>query len=258
MPTSPIVVRVPAPRAPKELPAHAAQKSSAQPQLRRYVTNALTRDGSIVESRHVAPALPVFEDAFCAFSRGSLVETVSGPMAIEDLLPGDKIVTADGFEQPIIWIGRTTVVPGQPLANRRRLPLTRIMTDSFGVARPNACLITGPAARLLNTPPHLRGVGADAKMLTPTAEFIDGVNVVETAPPTPVELFHICLPRHAAIRVGGLEFESYHPGPNAARSIGHAMRDVFLKLFPHANYLTSFGPIAYPRAGDGPIYAVGA
>jgi hypothetical protein len=61
-------------------------------------------------------------------------------------------------------------------------------------------------------------------------------------------MFHLCLPRHAIIRVGGLEFESYHPGPNAARMISHAMRSVFLNLFAHADSIGDFGPMAHPWA----------
>lgn len=260
MPLSPIVVRVPSAR---PVPAtrvpttslHTDPHAERRPQLRRYFTTALQPGGQIVENRHIAPALPVFEQAFCAFSRGSLVETNEGHLAIEDLMPGDKVVTTNGQAQTVIWIGRTTIVPGQEIDGRRRMPLTRITTDAFGVARPSACLIAGPAARLLYTPTHLRAVNGDAKMLTPTSEFIDGVTVAETAPPNPVELFHICLARHSVIRVGGLEFESFHPGNNAARKISHAMRDVFLNLFPHANYLTSFGPLVYPRSDDNNVHA---
>ena len=62
-----------------------------KPQLRRYEVSSLLPNGGIAETRHIAPALPIFEDAFCAFTRGSLVETTQGPIAVEDLLPGDNI-----------------------------------------------------------------------------------------------------------------------------------------------------------------------
>ena len=236
----------------------AAWRAQKRPQLRRYEVSALLTNGNIAETRHIAPALPLFEDAFCAFSRGSLVDTALGPIAIEDLLPGDRVLTIDGAEEPVLWKGSTTLVPGRPGPNGRNLRLTRIMADSFGMQRPLSYVLAGPAARLLNTPDHLRATAGGAQMLTPVQEFIDGMNVIETAPPTAVELFHICLPRHAAIRVGGLAFETYHPGANAARMISHAMRSLFLNLFAHADNLADFGPLAYPRAGDGQIDALSA
>ncbi|MEM9551395.1 MAG: Hint domain-containing protein [Pseudomonadota bacterium] len=226
-------------------------------QLRRYEVAALDREGNIVETRHVAPAISLFEGAFCAFARGSVVETDSGPMAIEDLMPGDRLPTVDGPSLPVTWIGRTVVNPGQNRGTRR-LPLTRIMSESLGPARPASCLIAGPAARVLATPYHLRALSGGAPMLTPVAEFVDGVNIIETAPPSPIELFHLCLSQHAVIRVGGIEFETYHPGPNASRITSHQMRDLFLEMFPRISYFSEFGAVAHPRAGDGPVHAKGA
>ena len=85
-----------------------------RPQLRRYEVSSLLPNGDIAETRHIAPALPVFEDAFCAFSRGSMVETEYGPVAIEDLLPGDNLIVEDGTVLPVLWKGSTMVVPGRP------------------------------------------------------------------------------------------------------------------------------------------------
>lgn len=229
----------------------AALRAKAKPQLRRYNVSSLLPNGNVSETRHIAPAMPLFEDAFCAFSRGSMIETAIGPIAVEDLLPGDCVLTSDGSSQPVIWKGSTTLVPGRPGPQGRNLHLTRIMADSFGMQRPSSYVIAGPSARLLYTPSHLRSVSGGTKMLTPVQQFVDGMNVIETAPPTPVELFHLCLPTHAVIRIGGLEFETYHPGENAARMISHAMRAVYLNLFAHANHLGDFGTLAYPRAGDG-------
>lgn len=227
------------------------ERNQSKPQLRRYEVSSLLPNGDIAETRHIAPALPIFEDAFCAFTRGSMVETEFGPVSIEDLLPGDRILTGDGASEPLIWKGSTTLVPGRPGPQGRNLRLTRIMADSFGMQRPMSCVISGPSARILHTPDHLRAVSGGQQTLTPVQEFQDGMNVIETAPPTAVDLFHICLPRHAVIRVSGLEFETYHPGINAARNISHAMRGVYLGLFPHISQLCDFGDTAYARADDG-------
>jgi len=236
----------------------AAWRSQKRPQLRRYEISALLENGNIAQTRQIAPALPLFEDAFCAFSRGSLIDTENGPVAIEDLMPGDRVMTTDDQYETLLWKGSTTLVPGRPGPSGRNLRLTRFMADAFGMQRPLSYVLAGPSARLLNTPNHLRSLVGNTRMLTPVQEFIDGSNVIETAPPTAVELFHICLPRHAVIRVGGLEFETYHPGINAARTISHAMRSLYLNLFAHVDYLTDFGPLAYPRAGEGQIDAMSA
>lgn len=216
----------------------------SRPQLRRYRIRTVHANGDIKETFQLAPATPVFEEAFSAFARGSVVETEYGQMAIEDLQPGDKVLTSDGAMRPVRWIGSTIYVPGHESHKARDLHLTRIMTDSFGLARPSSCVLTGPAARLLH------GAANDEAMLTPIQDFIDNNSIIATAPPAAVELFHFCLDRHAIIKVGGLEFETFHPGPEAARRLGPSFRPLFLDLFPHIGGLEDFGPLAHARAAS--------
>lgn len=234
----------------------ATLRASNRPQLRRYEVASLLPNGNIADTRHIAPALPLFEDAFCAFSRGSLVGTENGPVAVEDLLPGDRILTQDGSAQTLMWKGSTSLLPGRSDARGRNHKLTSFMADSFGMQKPMSCVIAGPSARILRTPPHLRAIAGQTPLLTPVQEFHDGMNIVESAPPTPVEMFHLCLENHAVIKIGGLEFETYHPGARALQLISHAMRTLYLNMFSHVDQPSDFGPLAHARAGDGQVDAL--
>ena len=79
---------------------------------------------------------------------------------------------------------------------------------------------------------------------------MDGTNIIEISPPTPVQLFHICLKRHSVVCVNGLEVETYHPGQNVLRNIPLHTRDKLLSLFPHITKLEDFGPLNYRRAAQ--------
>ncbi|WP_299556012.1 Hint domain-containing protein [uncultured Tateyamaria sp.] len=215
--------------------------------LRTFEVAALRADGSRSIATFKAPALPLFEAAFSAFARGVVLSSPNGGIAIEDLQPGDWLNTSSGDPAQVIWIGSSSFVPSD---TGRRIPLIRIMADSFGQHRPSSFITVGPGARLLQTPPHLRGTTGGGALLTPASEFVDNVNVIEVVPPTPIRLFHICLTRHAAVDVGGIEAETFHPGMNAARQATFAQRDLFLSMFPHIAHVTDFGPLAHPRAPE--------
>ena len=64
-----------------------------KPLMRKYEIAHLTPTNEIHEARRLAPAMAAFEDAFAAIGRGAIVQTETGPCAIEDLLPGDRIHT---------------------------------------------------------------------------------------------------------------------------------------------------------------------
>ena len=216
---------------------------------RSYEVAALRTDGSLLISSGKIPAVPLFESAFSAFARGTLIATPQGEVAVEDLQPGDRISTEEGKAAKVVWIGSSSFVPADA---GRRMPLVRIMPDSFGQGRPGSFLTVGPAARLLHTPHHLRAAFGERRMLTPVHEFIDGVNVIKVVPPTPIRLFHICLDRHALIRAGGMAMESFYPDLDAMEGLSRGLCDRFIGLFPHISRLEDFGAPVQARAPDAP------
>ena len=215
--------------------------------LRSVEITSLRPDGSFETVQDRVLATPLFENAFSAFARGTVVSTPDGDIAVEDLLPGDMVNTSTGEPAKLLWVGSTRLVPAEM---GKRMPLVRVMSDTFGQGRPSSFLTLGPSARILHTPHHLRSEAGEKRLLTPVREFLDGVNVIEVVPPTPVRLYHFCLDRHAAVRAGGVEIETFHPGAHATRNLTPVMRDRFLGLFPHINHITDFGPLAHPRAPE--------
>lgn len=229
------------------MPSSDSQTAPAHLPKRNYEVAALREDTSLFIGQSSAPAIPLFENAFSAFTHGSLVHTTSGFVAVEDLQPGDMVHTAAGDPAELVWIGTSTFAPADA---GKRTPLIRIMPDALGQSRPERSLTVGPGARILHTPPALRALADGKQLLTPARKLVDGVNVIEIAPPTPTRLFHICLSRHAVINVDGIEMETFHPGAAAPRDVSHSLRDRFLSLFPRISHVSDFGPLAHPRAPD--------
>jgi hypothetical protein len=190
------------------------------------------------------PALPLLAAAHAAFARGALVATPRGPVAVEDLAPGDMIAPAAGGAVPVLWIGSVTI---RPDASGEGAPLTRVLADAFGMGRPLVDLVAGPGARLLTRPRRLRArIGADG-VLSPVHAMADGVHAIRMVSRQPVTFYHLALRRHAVIVVNGLETESFHPGSGFERGFdGETLRQV-MSAFPHLGAPCDFGPLAQMR-----------
>lgn len=212
---------------------------------RKYQSLWQTADGQQRETEQSAPALPLFDAAHSAFARGTLINTLQGPVAVEDLLPGDAVMTAAHGALPVLWIGSMTLSPDPngPACAR----LTRIMSDAFGMGRPMMDFMAGPGARILTRPRNLRGVSGSDQVLTPAHALADGQHAFTITPPCPVTLYHLCLRRHSVITANGLEVESFHPGANFERQLGQNMLIRFLSFFPHIREPHQFGPVCHLR-----------
>ncbi|MBU2959846.1 Hint domain-containing protein [Citreicella sp. C3M06] len=223
--------------------------------MRKYEATALLPDLSIVHKAHVAPALALFEDATTAFARGTLLPTVRGPVAIEDLLPGDYLQTSEGT-QPVLWIGSTTYVPGIDDDVSTLARLARITADAFGPSRPMSDVLVGPAARMVLRRDRLRALIGQDRVLVPVLEFADGERIVQITPAGAVQMYHLMVPRHGTLRVGGIEMESYHPGKAIAKPLPDALRGLFLGMFPNIGVMQDFGDLSMTRTTRAAIDAL--
>jgi hypothetical protein len=224
----------------------------AQPDGRPRCDSSLSRgieaasllpDGSVDVRKHTVPDHPLFLEAAGAIARGTLLRTTAGPVAVEDLMPGDALCCAGGRSEQVLWIGSTLVAGGaQPTPS-----LTRVMPEAFGLGRPAADVLAGPAARILHARPELMPLTGAAEVLTPLADFRDGETVIQVTPPSSVRVYHILLARHCAFDAGGLAVESFHPGLRTADILDPGLRARFLSLFPHLTSFAGFGALAWPR-----------
>lgn len=226
-------------------PAQSAPKTLGM--TRRYEVTWIDDDGNVDDFLRVAPAMPIFEQAFSAFAHGAVINTAEGPVAVEDLVPGMMIETASGEHQQLRWVGAMTMIPGAPVADEGSQRLYRVTADALGFGRPTTDVTFGPAARILNRDPVIRQALGSEAALAPVTSFEDGVGVVALTPVSPVRVYHLALDGHHVIRAGGIDVETYHPGPDAHYSMSTELRDVFMSLFPHMSSLQGFGRVLWPR-----------
>ncbi len=214
-----------------------------QPLMRKFEVAHLRADNTDHFLSFLAPALPMFEQAFAGVARGTLVSTELGPMAVEDLIPGDRIQTEDDGFQTLLWRGSTEYVPNSDPETTLLTDLTRVSADAFGLGRPMPDLLLGPGAGLWRNHPGL-GQG-----LIMAPDLQNGETVFSVTPPTPVRLYHLGFRRQHILRVNGLEITSYHPGNGIEMSLSVEMLQLFTGLFPHLDRLSDFGNQRYFAPG---------
>lgn len=216
--------------------------------MRKVEIAWLSPADTVEEASRLVPALPVFEEAFAAFARGTLFSTSRGLVAVEDIWPGIEVRVAGGAMRRLLWRGSTTVVPaGSGRVDPAMTRLTRVLADALGIARPIQDLLLGPHARMVRRGAAVRALTGGEAALVPAADLADGVSVIQVSPPSPVPVFHLGFDRHERLEAHGVEVESQHPGSLQAQSLPAEVLDLWLSCFPHRRALADWGVPALPR-----------
>jgi len=233
-------------------PAHAAALKRWQ-EMRRATPRRAARiawiddAGELHDQTLAVPLDMVFEEACAAFARGTLIMTGAGPVAVEDLLPGDMIETRDNGLRPLRWIGSVTVSTSDEAFEAGAGSL-RLMPGALGEGHPSQDLVLHHRARILLRHANCRTIFGLRSALAPARAFADGETIVRLRPAAPVEFFNIALDSHQIVHANGLEVESYHPGALVTDPEAGDERRILGKLFPHlGGRLEYFGPLCRPR-----------
>jgi hypothetical protein len=174
----------------------------------------LTQDYTIAGSNVVA-----------CFAQGTQIATEAGQRAVEDLVVGDRVKTASGDLQAIVWIGHRLIDcrrHARPAAVR---PI-RIQVHAFGRAQ--------PARDLFVSPDH--AVFAEG-VLIPVKHLVNGTTVRQV-PAQSVTYFHVELEEHDVILAEGLACESYLDTGDRAAFKGGAATELHPKWGSEARDVT--------------------
>ena len=219
----------------------------SRPLMRRYEIAHLTPSIGIENVTRLAPAIKVFEDCFGVFGRGAILQTARGPTTVEDLLPGDQVMTSSNGLQTVAWKGSMTLVPNYGDARPESCSMTRIPAESFDLGRPTHDLVLGPAARILHKKTGIRTLtGSDAAFI-PAADFVDQSQFISLKPASPVNVYQIGFESHECVSVNGIEVESLHPGALHTLNLSPEYHQLLLSLFPHKVAFGDFGSLIHPR-----------
>ncbi len=170
------------------------------------------------------------ENVIPCFTPGTMITCETGERRVEDLRPGDRVLTRDHGLQPLRWAGRKELGPAD-LATDPKLQPVLIRAGTLGpglpardmkVSRQHRMLMTGPRAELL--------FGSDEVLVQ--AEHLTHLPGVTHATDARVSYVHLLFDRHEVVLSDGTWSESFQPGDRTLAGMDGAARNELFQLFP--------------------------
>ncbi|WP_298434522.1 Hint domain-containing protein [uncultured Jannaschia sp.] len=192
------------------------------------------------DRRHL-PDTPEVTGAVASLARGAMLKGTDGPIAVEDLMPGDEVSTQDGETVRIDWIGSRTYAPSD-----ERPTFYRVTARAFGPNGPEADVMLGARAHVLIEHRLCYELLRVPRAFAPVAALEDGHLVSAVTPPGEVTVYGIACSGQSAVMVSGLAVESYHPARATGRSLNRTVLSDMARLFPQIGDGDGFGPPRIP------------
>jgi hypothetical protein len=174
---------------------------------------------------------------FACFLRGTRIATPYGEVAVEDLRPGDMVLTLNRGRAPIRWIGRRVLDPLMIDRPRDAWPI-RIQQGALSDNVPHRDLLVSPDHCLF-----VQDVLIPAKLL------VNGTTIVQEEYEDPFEYFHIELDSHDVVLAEGMLAETYLDLGNRHMFLGPGVAQVLptRPMGENAEY-------CHPPHYSGPVY----
>lgn len=169
----------------------------ADPSLSDFVTVFMTQEPVSVPATVAVNAGDTY--AVPCFAKDTMIATSAGEVAVQDLQIGDCLITADGAETRVKWVGHRTIMP------------------MFGIAKRNEPVKIAAGALGNNVPSRDLVVTADHGMILNdliinASALVNGTSIRFVAPAeldTHFTVYHIETTAHDAILANGAASETF-------------------------------------------------
>jgi hypothetical protein len=175
-------------------------------------------------------AFTEIETVIPCFTPGAMIDTRRGPVAVEELREGDRVLTRDNGFRTIRWIGSRTL-DAATLAVAPQLCPVCIRRDAFGPGIPARDLLVSPQHRMLLTGAGVELHAGETEVLVAARHL--GPRTLRPLPAlAEVTYLHLLFDGHEIVRADGAWTESFQPGRHVADAMEAAVREELLTIFP--------------------------
>lgn len=172
------------------------------------------------------------------FTAGTLIDTPGGKVPVEEIVPGDLVLTRDDGPQPVRWAGARTVAAQGDFA-----PI-HIRAGTFGS---HGDVTVSPLHRVLIRDGLAELLFGETEVLVAARDLVND-RTVTRRPGGDVTYVHIMFDRHQVVFAEGLATESFLPGPQTTSVLEQPVVEELCRVFPELDPLTGagYGPAVRP------------
>ncbi len=171
-----------------------------------------------------------FEKLIPCFTPGTGIDTDKGPVAVEALGVGTRVLTRDNGYQTVRWVGSRTL-DARRLKTSPALQPVLIKAGSLGHGLPHTDMQVSPQHRMLMTGPRAELLFGENEVLAAAVNLAGSAGITRLRRLS-VTYLHILFDRHEIIRANGAWTESFLPGEQAMQGMGAAACAEILSIFP--------------------------
>lgn len=172
-----------------------------------------------------------FPGGVICFASGTMIETPSGDMPVEDIRPGMTVLTRDNGVQEVVW-AQSRKLSTNTLDLRPNLRPIVIRKDALGENLPRHNLVLSPQHRVL-VGSHIVSRMFDAPEVLVAAKHLTAITGIEPAPyRSGVTYVHFMFDRHQIVKSEGTWSESLFPGTECLKSVSESAKSEIISLFP--------------------------
>ncbi len=182
-------------------------------------------------SERMLRSTPSERPSVICFTPGTRLRTETGEIAIEDLGPGDRLLTRDSGPQEVLWSGHRRMSGARLFAMPDQRPI-RLRRGALGLDRPEADLIVSPEHRVLVTGRAAQDLWGEPEVLVRAADLVGDRFITVDHSLRETWYIHLMLDRHEVIWANGLEVETFHPGFMGLDHLSGGQRNLLFDLRP--------------------------
>lgn len=177
-----------------------------------------------------------YDDFVACFVEGTEIQTEVGRVRVEDLKPGDQVVTLDGTNQEIRLVLKRALMATNLDLNPKLRPI-QITAGALGRGLPAQDLFVSPQHRQLVSGPLCQRMFGASEVLVAARKLtaLPGIFVDERA--EAVTYYHIVFDEHQVIFAEGAPSESFYFGSQAIKGMTDEARAELFELFPDLNQM---------------------